>query len=52
MGGEPKSIYTDAEGAITSNAIKDWLTQRSITSNITLTHAPLAEAMIKFIKTE
>ena len=50
MGGEPKSIYTDAEGAITSNAIKDWLTQRSITSNITLKHAPLAEAMIKFVK--
>ena len=117
MGGEPKSIYTDAEGAITSNEVKKWLIQQGpeikpkskdpvsekgedvevkgegkkrtqkpketdlkpkgkkgklvetkllaiedkpavednpkregIISNITMTHAPLAEAMIKYGK--
>ena len=50
MGGPPKSIYTDAEGAITSNKTKNWLAEQKIVSNITLKHAPVAEAMIKFVK--
>ena len=50
MGGNPKSIYSDAEGGIVAKQTKKWLTGRDIVSNITVNHAPLAEAMIKVLK--
>ena len=50
MGGDPKSIYSDAEGGIVAKKTQEWLTREKIVSNITVNHAPLAEAMIKVIK--
>ena len=50
MGGNPKSIYSDAEGGIVAKTTKKWLTEKDIVSNITVNHAPLAEAMIKVLK--
>ena len=54
MGGKPKSIYSDAEGGIVANKTQKWLGAkgRDVVSHITVNHAPLAEAMIKVIKTE
>ena len=43
-------LYTDAEGALTSNAVRDWLKKKEIVHNVTMMHAALAEKMIGFIK--
>lgn len=50
MGGKPGMIYTDAEGALTSREMQEWLSHQRIAHSITMTHAPLAERMIGFIK--
>ena len=50
MGGKPKSIYSDAEGGIVGNDTQTWLQKQGVVSQITINHAPLAEAMIKVIK--
>lgn len=50
LGGKPRMLYTDAEGSLTSNGVRDWLKDEGIVHNITLMHAPLAEKMIGFIK--
>lgn len=50
LGGDPKMLYTDAEGALTSNGVQDWLKDKKIIHNITLTHAGLAEKMIGYVK--
>ena len=34
MGGNPKSIYSDAEGGIVANTTKKWLKKEEIVSNI------------------
>ena len=54
LGGKPKMLYTDAETALTSNEIQDWLASPDvrIAHNITLRHAPLAERMIGHIKNQ
>jgi hypothetical protein len=53
LGGKPKMLYTDAETALTSNEIQDWLAnEERIAHNITLRHAPLAERMIGHIKNQ
>jgi hypothetical protein len=50
LGGKPKMLYTDAEGALTSNAVQAWLQREKIVHNITMTHAALAEKMIGYLK--
>ena len=50
LSGYPKMLYTDAEGALTSNGVQDWLRDKKIIHNITLTHAGLAEKMIGYVK--
>ena len=50
MGGKPKSIYSDAEGGIVGNDTQAWLQKQGVVIQITINHAPLAEAMIKVIK--
>ena len=50
LGGKPRMLYADAEGSLTSNEVKDWLSRNKIVHNITMTHAALAEKMIGFIK--
>ena len=46
-------LYTDAEPGLTSNQTQSWLSrQKNIAHNITLRHAPLAEKMIGYIKSQ
>ena len=45
-------LYTDAEAALTSKEIQDWLAKERIAHNITLRHAPLAKRMIGYIKNQ
>jgi hypothetical protein len=52
MGGKPKMLYTDAEAALASNELQEWLRRENIVHNITLRHAPLAERMIGHIKNQ
>ena len=50
LGGKPRMLYTDAEGSLTSNGVRDWLKKKEIVHNITMMHAALAEKLIGFIK--
>ena len=52
LGGKPKMLYTDAEAALVSNELQEWLRREDIVHNITLRHAPLAERMIGHIKNQ
>ena len=53
LGGKPKMLYTDAEAALTSNEVQEWLNKEErIAHNITLRHAPLWERMIGHIKNQ
>ena len=46
-------LYSDAEPGLTSNQTQSWLMrQKNIAHNITLRHAPLAERMIGYIKSQ
>jgi hypothetical protein len=45
-------LYTDAEAALVSNEIQEWLRREDIVHNITLRPAPLAERMIGHIKNQ
>ena len=52
MGGEPGMIFSDAEPALTSAEMQKWFSKERIAHTITLKHAPLAERMIGYIKTQ
>ena len=52
MGGKPGMIFSDAEPALTSAEMQDWFSKERIAHTITLKHAPLAERMIGYIKTQ
>ena len=49
MGGNPESIYSDAEGGIVANKTQAWLRAkgRDVVSHITVNHAPLARHPIR-----
>jgi len=50
LGGKPGMIYSDAEAALTSREMQEWFKRERIAHSITLSHAPLAERMIGYIK--
>eukprot|EP00972_Heterocapsa_arctica_P082243 12121048-Heterocapsa_arctica.AAC.1 len=50
MGGKPKTIYADQEGAWTSTAILEYFEEQGIRFLMTQTHAPVAERQIRTIK--
>ena len=52
LGGKPASIYSDAEGALTSKEAQEYFRHNDIVQNITLGHAPVAERMIGVIKAD
>jgi len=53
MGGKPDILYTDAEPGLTSNQTQARLKrQKNVAHNITLRHAPVAERMIGYIKSQ
>ena len=50
LGGKPGMIYSDAESALTSGEMQEWIKRQGIVHSITMHHAPLAERMIGYIK--
>ncbi len=50
MGGKPKTIYADQEGAWTSTLILKYFEEQGIRFLMTQTHAPVAERQIRTIK--
>ena len=50
MGGKPKTIYADNEGAFVSNKVKKYLQDEGIRLLTTLGHAPVAERQIRSVK--
>ena len=48
--GHPQSIYRDDEGSFNSNKLQDYLKGEGITHKITLTHANVAERLIRTLK--
>lgn len=50
MGGKPKTIYSDNEGAFVSNEVKKYFENAKIRHLTTLGHAPVAERQIRTIK--
>ena len=50
MGGKPKTIYSDNEGAFVSNEIQKYFKDEAIRHLTTLGHAPVAERQIRTIK--
>eukprot|EP00972_Heterocapsa_arctica_P110051 16205149-Heterocapsa_arctica.AAC.1 len=50
MGGKPKTIYADQEGAWTSTLILEYFEKQGIRFLMTQTHAPVAERQIRTIK--
>jgi len=52
MDGKPGMIFSDAEPALTSREMQEWFSKERIAHTITLKHAPLAERMIGYIKTQ
>ena len=50
MGGKPKTIYSDNEGAFVSNEIQKYFKDETIRHLTTLGHAPVAERQIRTIK--
>ena len=50
MGGKPKSIYSDNEGAFVSNELQKYFKDNNIRHITTLSHAPVAERTIRTIK--
>ena len=50
MGGKPKTIYSDNEGAFVSNQIQKYFKENNIRHITTLSHAPVAERTIRTIK--
>ena len=50
MGGKPKTIYADNEGAFVSNNVKKYLQDEGIRLLTTLGHAPVAERQIRTVK--
>jgi hypothetical protein len=52
MGGKPKIIYTDNDGALSSNVIQQYLKDEHIKHVVTRNHASVAERQIRTIKNE
>ena len=52
MRGKPEMLYSDAEPGLTSNMTQKWLREQNIAHNVTLRHAPVAERMIGYIKSQ
>ena len=50
MGGKPKTIYSDNEGAFVSNEIHTYFANEHIRHVTTLGHAPVAERQLRTIK--
>ena len=50
MGNKPKCLYTDNEGSFVSNIFQNFLKDENINHIITLSHAPVAERMIRTYK--
>jgi transposase InsO family protein len=50
MGGKPKTVYSDNEGAFVSNEIQKYFKEKGIRHITTLGHAPVAERQIRTIK--
>lgn len=50
MGGKPKTIYSDNEGAFVSNEVQKYFKDEGIRHLTTLGHAPVAERQIRTIK--
>ena len=50
MGGKPKTIYSDNDGAFVSNEMKQYFENENIRHLTTLGHAPVAERQIRTIK--
>ena len=50
MGGKPKTIYADSEGAWFNKEIKDYLEENNIKLIITLNHANVVERVIRTLK--
>ena len=48
--GHPQSIYSDDEGSFNSNTLQNYFKDEGITHKITLTHANVAERMIRTLK--
>ena len=48
--GHPQSIYSDDEGSFNSNKLQKYFKDEGITHKITLTHANVAERMIRTLK--
>jgi hypothetical protein len=50
MGGKPKTIYADSEGAWFNKEVKDYLEENGIKLIITLSHAHVVERLIRTLK--
>ena len=50
MGGKPKTIYSDDEGAFISNEIQKYFKDEDIRHLVTKSHAPVAERQIRTFK--
>ena len=50
MGGKPKTVYSDNEGAFVSNEIQKYFKDKGIRHITTLGHAPVAERQIRTIE--
>ena len=50
MGGKPKTIYSDDEGAFISNEIQKYFKDEGIRHLVTKSHAPVAERQIRTFK--
>jgi hypothetical protein len=50
LGGKPGMIYSDADAALTAREMQEWFKRQGIVHSITMSHAPLAERMIGYIK--
>ena len=48
--GHPQSVYSDDEGALNDKTLQKYLKDEGITHNTTLTHANVAERMIRTLK--
>ena len=48
--GHPQSVYSDDEGALNDKILQKYLKDEGITHNTTLTHANVAERMIRTLK--
>ena len=48
--GHPQSVYSDDEGALNDKILQKYLKHEGITHNTTLTHANVAERMIRTLK--